>query len=421
MVNARQILPSAPLDARVGISRLILLTVLPATAGTKLACLGREPSIMVKGHMNKSIASRIFALAAAFAMVVTAPACQAASRIKDIVQFEGVRDNKLVGYGLVVGLAGTGDSLRNAPMTKQSLEAMLERLGVNTRDATLDTKNVAAVMVTASLPAFAASGSSVDVTVSAMGDAKSLLGGTLLVTPLLGADGEAYAVAQGSVETGSISAGGASGSSVTKGVPTSGRIAGGASVEREIGFKFAGMQSLRMTLRNPDFTTSRRIADVINAQFPGSAIAENPTIVTVHPPSAQNMAEFVTAIEELQVEPDAPAKVVVDEVAGVIVMGDNVRLSTVAIAQGNLTISVQETPAVSQPGAFSRGTTTVVPQTKVDVNEEKGKKLIVLKEGASLASLVAGLNALGVTPRDMISILQAVKAAGALQADIQVM
>ena len=371
--------------------------------------------------MTLRIGSKIAAIAVALIALTIAPFAEAASRIKDIVQFEGVRENKLVGYGLVVGLNGSGDSLRNAPMTKQSLEAMLERLGVNTRDGQLDTKNVAAVMVTASLPAFAASGSSVDVTVSAMGDAKSLLGGTLLVTPLMGADGEAYAVAQGTVETGSISAGGASGSSVTKGVPTSGRIAGGASVEREIGFKLASMPTLRMTLRNPDFTTSRRIADVINAQYPGSAVAENPTIVTIRPPAGENMVGFVTAIEELAVEPDAPAKVVIDEVAGVIVMGDNVRLSTVAIAQGNLTISVEEKPAVSQPAPFSSGTTTTVPQSTVKVDEEKGKKLITVKEGASLASLVAGLNALGVTPRDMISILQAIKAAGALQADIQVM
>jgi flagellar P-ring protein precursor FlgI len=358
-----------------------------------------------------------------FAFVVSltaASSCLAGSRIKDIVQFEGVRENKLVGYGLVVGLAGTGDTLRNAPMTQQSLESMLERLGVNTRGATIDTKNVAAVMVTASLPAFAASGSSVDVSVSALADAKSLQGGTLLVTPLLGADGEAYAVAQGTIETGSISAGGASGTSVSKGVPTAGRIAAGASVEREIGFQLASMSELRMTLRNPDFTTSRRIAEVIDAHYPGTAVAENPTIVTIRAPAGQDMVSFVTAVEELEVEPDAPAKVVIDEVAGVIVMGEKVRLSTVAIAQGNLTISVQETPSVSQPLPFSQGQTTVTPQSKVKVDEEKGKKLHVL-DGASLASLVAGLNALGVTPRDMISILQAIKAAGALQADIEVL
>jgi flagellar P-ring protein precursor FlgI len=345
----------------------------------------------------------------------------ASSRIKDIVEFEGVRENKLVGYGLVVGLAGTGDSLRNAPMTKQSLEAMLERLGVNTRDATMDTKNVAAVMVTGSLPAFAAAGSHINVTVSAMADAKSLQGGTLLVTPLLGADGEAYAVAQGSVQTGSISASGGSGSSVSKGVPTSGRIADGASVEREVAFSLDNMAQLRMTLRNPDFTTASRISDVINQHYAGSAIADNSTIVTIKPPPGQTMQQFVTAVEELQVDPDEPAKVVIDEVSGVIVMGDQVRLSTVAIAQGNLTISVQETPQVSQPGPLSSGTTTVVKQTQIKVDEEKGKKLIILQKSASLSSLVAGLNALGVTPRDMISILQAIKAEGALQADIQVM
>jgi flagellar P-ring protein precursor FlgI len=362
------------------------------------------------------------AVVSALAVLIAAAPCLAASRIKDIVQFEGVRQNKLVGYGLVVGLAGTGDSLRNAPMTLQSLESMLERLGVNTRGAAnFDTKNVAAVMVTASLPAFTAAGSQIDVNVSAMGDAKSLQGGTLLVTPLLGADGEAYAVAQGTVETGSISASGASGSSITRGVPTAGRIAAGASIEREVGFQLASMSQLRLSLRNPDFTTSRRIADVINDAYPGTAVAENPTIVSIRPPTGRDMVSFVTAIEDLEVEPDAPAKVIIDEVAGVVVMGEHVRLSTVAIAQGNLTISVQETPQVSQPLPFSQGQTVATSKSQLKVDEEKGKKLIVLNEGASLASLVAGLNALGVTPRDMISILQAIKAAGALQADIEVM
>jgi flagellar P-ring protein precursor FlgI len=376
------------------------------------------------GILMRSAFSRCLAAFAAGLIAVTAVGtpCLAASRIKDIVQFEGVRENKLVGYGLVVGLAGTGDSLRNAPMTLQSLESMLERLGVNTRSATnFDTKNVAAVMVTANLPAFTAAGSPIDVSVSAMGDAKSLQGGTLLVTPLLGADGEAYAVAQGTVQTGSISASGASGSSVSKGVPTAGRIAAGASVEREIGFELAKMTQLRLSLRNPDFTTSRRIADVINNLYPGAAVAANPTIVAIRPPEGRDMVSFVTAIEDLTVEPEAPAKVIIDEVAGVVVMGENVRLSTVAIAQGNLTISVEESPQVSQPLPFSQGQTAVTPQSQVKVDEEKGKKLLVVKSGASLSTLVAGLNALGVTPRDMISILQAIKAAGALQADIEVM
>ncbi len=360
-------------------------------------------------------------LVLAFVLALGATPSLAGSRIKDIVQFEGVRENKLVGYGLVVGLNGTGDSLLNAPMTQQSMTDMLERLGVNMRGAPIQTKNIAAVMVTAALPAFAAPGSTVDVTVSAMADAKSLQGGTLLVTPLLGGDGEAYAVAQGSVETGATAAGGASGSSITKGVPTAGRIAAGANVEREVGFSLAKMEVMRLTLRNPDFTTARRVADVINAQYPGAALAQNPTIVAIHPPAGQDMVSFVTAIENLEVEPDDPAKVVIDEVTGVVVIGDKVRLSTVAIAQGNLTIQIEERPQVSQPAPFSQGVTTIVPQSTVKVDEQKGKKLIIVKESASLASLVQGLNSLGVTPRDMISILQAIKADGALQADIQVM
>jgi flagellar P-ring protein precursor FlgI len=360
-------------------------------------------------------------IAALAAVCLGAQPSFAKSRIKDIVDFEGVRENMLVGYGIVVGLAGTGDTLNNSPFTRQSLEAMLERLGVNTRDATLNTKNVAAVMVTARLPPFAATGSPVDATVSALGDAKSLLGGTLLVTPLLGADGEAYAVAQGTVQTGAVSAQGASGSAVTRGVPTSGRIAAGAVVEREVSFQLSSMSQLRLTLKNPDFTTARRIADVINTSFPGSAASDNPTIVTLHPPAGMDMVSFVTTVEQMQVEPDSPARVVIDEVSGVIVMGSDVRVSTVAIAQGNLTISVQETPQVSQPAPFSQGQTTVTPKSAVSIDEEKGKRLLVVKEGASLATLVAGLNALGVTPRDMISILQTIKAAGALQADIQVM
>lgn len=353
--------------------------------------------------------------------LMAAPSSAATSRIKDIVHVEGVRENALVGYGLVVGLAGTGDALRNAPFTQQSLEAMLERLGVNTRDARLNTKNVAAVMVTAKLPPFAAAGSQVDATVSAMGSAKSLLGGTLLVTPLLGADGQTYAVAQGSVQTGSVSASGASGSSVTKGVPTSGRIASGAIVERETGFQFNAMRQFRLNLRNPDFTTAVRVAEAINRRYPDAARAQSPTIVQLSVPATATAAGFMTALEALPVETDTPARVVIDEVAGVIVMGADVRISTVAISQGNLTISVRETPAVSQPSPFSRGETVVTPQSSVEVDEEKGRGLVRLPVGASLGSLVSGLNALGVTPRDMISILQAIKAAGALQAEIEVL
>lgn len=367
---------------------------------------------------------RLVALAILGCALVAPPAV-AGSRIKDIVEFEGVRENLLVGYGLVVGLNNTGDTLQNAPFTRQAIQSMMERLGVNTHDATatalINTKNVAAVMVTARLPPFAAPGAQIDVSVSAMGDAKSLLGGTLLVTPLMGADGQTYAVAQGTVQTGAVSANGASGSSITRGVPTAGRIAAGGLVERETGFDMDGMSELRLTLRNPDFTTARRIAQAINTAYPGTAVADNPTIVTLKAPAGHDMVGFVTDVEDLDVDPEAPAKVVIDEVSGVVVMGADVRISQVAIAQGNLTITVTETPKVSQPLPFSQGTTTVVPQSTVKVDEQKGRKLMLVGGGASLQSLVTGLNALGVTPRDMISILQAIKASGALQADIAVM
>ncbi|MBW3559889.1 MAG: flagellar basal body P-ring protein FlgI [Proteobacteria bacterium] len=355
----------------------------------------------------------------AAAALASSPAL-ARSRVKDIVEVEGVRENQLIGYGVVVGLNGTGDSVRNSPFTKQSLEGMLERLGVNVRDQNINTKNAAVVIVTAQLPAFAASGSRLDVTVSAMGDAKSLLGGTLLVTPMLGADGEAYAVAQGQIAVGGFSAEGASGSSVTKGVPTSGRISNGGIVERELAFRMGEMQQVRLSLRNPDFTTARRVAEAVNAAFPGSARADNPSVVTLRAPGGGDVVGFLTAVEQLSVEVDMPAKVVIDDASGVIVMGENVRVSTVAIAQGALTVSVQETPAVSQPNEYAAGETTVVPQSTVGVSEGGGG-LRVLDGGASLSSLVAGLNALGVGPRDMISILQTIKAAGALQAEIEVM
>lgn len=346
----------------------------------------------------------------------------ARSRIKDVVAFEGVRTNILIGQGLVVGLNGTGDNLRNCPMTQQMYQAMTERQGNNTRDANINTKNVAHVQVTASLPAFAAPGTPIDVTVSTDCDAKSLLGGTLVVTALQGADGQTYAVAQGTVQTGAIAASGASGSSVTKGVPTSGRISGGAMVEKEVGFSLAGMKSQRLTLRNPDTTTAQRIAAAINAAYPGAASADNPSIVTVTPPAGMSLMAFNGAVENLEVEPDTSAKVVIDEVGGTVVMGDAVRISKVAIAQGNLTVVVQETPAVSQPNAFTTGgATQTVPQSQVSVDEEKGRKLVTLQEGASLSDLVDGLNALGVTPRDLMIILQAIKANGALQADIEVM
>ncbi len=342
-------------------------------------------------------------------------------RIKDIADVEGIRDNQLIGYGLVVGLNGTGDRLNNAVFTRQSLIGMLERLGVNTRDqeSKLDTKNVAAVMVTANLPAFSRSGSRFDVTVSALGDAKDLAGGTLLVTPLLGADGEVYGVAQGALATGAIAARGA-GTSVTRNIPTSARIANGAVVEREVPFQLASRTSLRLGLRNPDLTTARRMADVINrAMGGGVASARDPRTVAIEF-GGRDVIATLGQIEDLRVEPDSPAVVIIDEASGTIVMGANVRISTVAIAQGNLTIRVTETPEVSQPGALSNGTTKVVPRTSVQVDDGHDKKLGIIQGSVTLRDLVASLNSLGVGPRDMISILQSIKAAGALQADLEV-
>ena len=339
-------------------------------------------------------------------------------RIKDIADIEGIRDNQLVGYGLVVGLNGTGDQLDSAVFTRQSLIGMLERLGVNTRDqeSKLKTKNVAAVMVTASLPAFARSGSRIDVSVSALGDAKDLTGGTLLVTPLLGADGEVYGVSQGTLTTGAIAAKG-SGASVTRNIPTSARISNGATVEREVPFALASKTALRLGLRNPDLTTARRMADVINRAMPGIARATDPRTVSLGL-AGRDPVDVLARIESLRVEPDNPATVVIDEASGTIVMGAQVRISTVAIAQGNLTIRVTEDPQVSQPGPLSNGSTVVTPKTSIQVDTQSDRRLGILPGGVTLRDLVASLNALGVGPRDMISILQSIKAAGALQAEL---
>ncbi len=348
------------------------------------------------------------------------PAACAEVRIKDIADVEGIRENQLIGYGLVVGLNGTGDKLNNNVFTRESLIGMLERLGVNTRDqvTALSTKNLAAVMVTANLPAFARSGSRIDIAVSALGDATNLTGGTLLVTPMLAADGEVYAVAQGALSTGAIAARGAA-SSVTRGVPTAGRIANGATVEREVPFTFGKDGSLRLGLRNPDLTTARRIAAVINKTVGPIARATDPRTVLLDF-AGRDPLDTLGAIEDLRVEPDTAAVVVIDEASGIIVMGANVRISTVAIAQGNLTIRVTETPLVSQPNPFSNGTTTTVPRTNIQVDDGHDKKLGIISAGPTLRDLVASLNALGVGPRDMISILQAIKSAGALQAELEV-
>jgi flagellar P-ring protein FlgI len=351
------------------------------------------------------------------------PAAEAQVRIKDIAGFEGVRENLLVGYGLVVGLNGTGDNFSNSAFTEQSMIGMLERLGVNVRDKSFKPKNVAAVLVTATLPPFARQGGRIDVTVSAIGDAKSLEGGMLLVTPLMGADGEVYAVGQGSVAITGFNAEGDA-AKVTRGVPTAGRVANGAMIEREVSFVLDDMASLRISLHNPDFTTAARVAEAINGRVAGPAARalDSSTIELQVPPSYQGeVARLITDIEQLPIVPDQPSVVVVDERTGTIVMGENVRISTVAISQGNLTIRVTETPQVSQPEPFSEtGDTVVVPRTTIDIDEQ-GRQIGILQGSASLRDVVEGLNALGVSPRDMIAILQAIKAAGALQADIQIM
>jgi flagellar P-ring protein precursor FlgI len=354
--------------------------------------------------------------------LITPMTAGATSRIKDLANIEGVRQNQLIGYGLVVGLNGTGDTLNNIPFTKQSLQAMLERLGVNVRGAQIRTGNVAAVMVTANLPPFGTQGTRMDVTVSALGDAKSLQGGTLLVTPLLGADGNVYSVAQGSVAIGGFQAEGDA-SKITRGVPTVGRIANGAIIEREIDFALNRLPQVRLALRNADFTTAKRIAAAVN-DYIGMPTAEplDPSTVELTVPKRYrgNVVSLLTEIEQLQIEPDLAAKIVIDERSGIIVMGRDVRVSMVAVAQGNLTVTISETPQVSQPNPLSRGTTQVVPRTRIGVQED-GKKLALVKEGVSLQQLVDGLNALGIGPRDLIAILQAIKAAGAIQADIEVM
>ena len=332
---------------------------------------------------------------------------------------EGVRTNQLIGYGLVVGLNGTGDRLTNSIFTRETLISMLNRLGVNIRDqeTQLQTHDVAAVMVTADLPAFAHGGNRIDVTVSAAGDSSSLTGGTLLVTPLMAADGEVYAVAQGSLATNAFSAHGAA-AAVTRNVPTSGHIANGAVVEREVPFDLSHRKNLHLSLRNPDLTTASRMAAVINRTIGPIAVVEDPRTVLLDL-STRDPVPTLSRIGDLLVTPDNPAKIIVDEASGTIIMGADVRISTVAVAQGNLTVQITETPQVSQPGPFSNGQTAVVPRTNVKVDTGKNNHLAVLPGGTTLRELVSGLNALGVGPRDMISILQAIKADGALQAELE--
>ncbi len=342
-----------------------------------------------------------------------------AIRLKDLVNFDGVRGNDLVGYGLVVGLNGTGDGLRNAPFTEEIMSNILERLGVNVTGEDFRPKNVAAVLVTASLPPFARVGGQIDVTVSAIGDSKSLLGGTLIMTPLNAADGQIYAVAQGTVLAGGAVVEGEA-ASVVRGVPTSGVIPSGARVEREIEFDLSSLSQIRLALREPDFTTAERIETAVNSEFRKAvAIMRDSGTVELSIPAtgARSAAHALRRIENILVEPETKARVVVDQRSGTIVMGQEVRISRVAVSQGNLTLTVEEAPIAIQPNPFARGETVVVPRTVAGIDEEEGTGLAEIPEATTLSEVVAGLNALGVSPRDMIDILKTIKAAGALHAE----
>lgn len=348
---------------------------------------------------------------------------QGKSRLKDITTTQGVRDNLLVGYGLVVGLNGTGDKAASTQYTQISLASMLERLGVKVDKAAITANSVAAVIVTANLPPFARSGSRIDVEISSVGDAKSLLGGTLLATPLQGADGEIYAVAQGPLTVGGFKAEGQT-ETVTKGVPTSAKIANGAIVEKEINFDINVLKETSLHLNNPDFTTSKRISNAINEKFylPIAYPVDSGTVrIKVPNQYKGKMVDFMTKLEEISVEPDQPAKVVINEDSGIIVMGEHVKISRVAIAQANLVIEVQNNQNVVQPGPFTNvDEATVVNDTMINIDENSDARMRVLEPSESLNNLVAGLNSLGVGPRDLMTILQSIKAAGALQADLEI-
>lgn len=352
-----------------------------------------------------------------------APVAAAQTRIKDIVDVEGVRGNDLVGYGLVVGLNGTGDSIKNAPYTEEALTNLLERLGVNIQGENFKSKNVAAVIVTSNLPPFARAGSQIDVSVSAVGDATSLLGGSLIMTPLMAGDGDVYAVAQGPVIANGVAARGAS-ASVSFGAPTVGSVPQGARVEREVAFEFASVARLRLALRSPDVTTARRIGEAIDGAFGRRAASvRDPGTVDIDLASiGATPIDAIAAIENLTVRPEQRARVVIDQKSGTVVLGANVRISPFAVTQGSLSITVRENAYVSQPNPFSpQGETIIVPDTGILIETDRTAKIGTVDENATLADLIEGLNALGVGPRELIDILSAIKAAGALHAEIVVL
>jgi len=367
---------------------------------------------------------RIFpALLCLILTVASQSVVAAEARIKDLVEFDGVRGNDLVGYGLVVGLNGTGDGLRNSPFTEEAIVNLLERLGINVSGEQFRVRNVAAVLVTGVLPPFARAGSKIDVTVSTIGDASSLLGGTLIMTPLNAADGQIYAVAQGSVLAGGASAEGDA-AVVTQGVPTSGQIPSGARVEREIDFALNDLHEMRLALRSPDFTTAARIEAAINRRMPGriAEMIDSGTVrINLQKGKIPNLPRLISTIENIEVIPDQKARVVVDQRSGTIVLGEDVRISRVAVSQGNLTLRVQETPLAVQPNPFSpTGAPIILPRTEATLDEDGTPGLALVEESVSLPQVIEGLNALGVSPRDMIDILKAIKAAGALHAEFLV-
>ncbi|MDX2494463.1 MAG: flagellar basal body P-ring protein FlgI [Desulfuromusa sp.] len=344
-----------------------------------------------------------------------------ASRIKELAKLEGVRSNQLIGYGLVVGLNGTGDSA-STRFTIQSLVSMMERLGVTVNPDTVKVDNVAAVVVTAELPAFARAGNAIDVSVSSVGDADNLAGGTLLMTPLKAADGKYYAVAQGALVVGSLAFGGKA-AKVQKNHPTAGRIPDGALVEREVPFAFGEESELNYRLKESDFTTVSRMSKAVNKHFggtPARSLDAGQMQVTVPEAYQDRVVEFVAELEHLTVIPDTLARIVVNEKTGTIVMGEGVRISTVAVSHGNLNLIISEQSNVSQPNAFSEGETVVTPETDIGVVEEAGN-LVVLEQGVSIGEVAAALNAIGATPRDLIAIFQSIKASGALYADLVVL
>lgn len=371
-----------------------------------------------KHSPSRILRNALFSGVAALLLVVTATPAEAV-RIKDIATFSGMRDNQLIGYGLVVGLGGTGDK-RNSPFTVNSMKNMLERMGVAVDSAQIRPRNVAAVMVTAKLPASSKPGSKLDVVVSSLGDATSLQGGVLLQTPLKGIDGKVYALSQGPVALGGYSVDGAA-ARTQKNITTVATIPGGANVERGVPFDFNSQSALTLNMSNRDFSTTMQVVERLNATMGGkyARAADAGTVSIDIPPAYQgNLVPLIASVENLEVDPQSAAKVVVDERTGTVVLGRDVRVSQVAVAHGSLQIVVQDSAQVSQPGPFSQGQTVVTPQTDITVREENRR--LHMMEGATLQELVDGLNAIGATPRDLISILKTLKASGALHAELEV-